>query len=115
MRKSMAHEYESYNDYKFKAPTHPDGSEINFRLSEQDVDACMFLWKWKVSTTAAIRAAIYPKRTIKKVYERLYQLAEMEFIRSQASRCGQGTVWLLDENGFCFPKVRITGFRQFGY
>ncbi len=86
-------------------------------LSEQDFKLLYFLWKWKMSTTAAIATAIYCSKTWYRSYVRLNELAKCKYIRAIASESGNSFIWTLDNKGYAsieefLPTLSSTGYKS---
>jgi hypothetical protein len=84
-------------------------------LSEQDFKLLYFLWKWKMSTTAAIAAAIYANKTWYRSYVRLNELAKWKYIRSIASESGHSFIWTLDTHGYAAIQQGLPLLANAGY
>jgi len=82
---------------------------------ETDIQLFRFLWKWKLSTTAAIGAVIYKDRSLLSVYRRLYTLQKGGFIQAIASKDGLHFLWTLDKKGFGLLSAELPPLEQHGY
>ncbi len=69
-------------------------------LSDFDVRLLYFLWKWKVSTTAALSARFYPHKNARRAYNRLLVLEKADLIQSRADIRGERFLWTLTREGY---------------
>ena len=53
-------------------------------LSDFDLKLLEFLWKWKVSTTAALSARFYPHKNLRRAYNRLLVLEKADLIQTRS-------------------------------
>jgi hypothetical protein len=84
-------------------------------LSELDFKLLFFLWKWKMSTTAAIATTIYINKTWYRTYVRLNELAKCKYVRSVASDSGHSFIWTLDTNGYAAIEKGLPALSNAGY
>jgi len=83
--------------------------------SEADLPLLHFLWQWKVSTTAALCARFYSKRTLRQGYERLVKLEHGDLIQAHIVRNGSGFLWGLTKRGFDVIRPQLPSLRAEGY
>jgi len=69
-------------------------------LSREEFALLHFLWRWKLSTTAAIHRKFYSDRTRHRAYVRLWKLERGGFIRSQCDETATHWTWILAERGY---------------
>ena len=69
-------------------------------LSDFDLKLFEFLWKWKVSTTAALSARFYPHKNLRRAYNRLLILEKAGLIQSRADIRGERFLWTLTREGY---------------
>jgi hypothetical protein len=69
-------------------------------LSDDDIRLLSFLWKWKVSTTAALAARFYPHKNLRRAYNRLLVLEKTGIIQSRADIRGERYLWTLTREGY---------------
>ncbi len=73
----------------------------NVVLSEtRDVPLLLFLWKWKVSTIAALTKKFFQNSSPKTAYNRLLALRHAGLIQMKSDGFGQKFVCSLDRRGF---------------
>lgn len=88
----------------------------NVILSDaREVPLLHFLWKWKISTTAALTRRFFPKCSGKTAYNRLLALRHAGLIRVFADRQGQKFVCTLDRKGFEAIKEHLPLMQEEGY
>ncbi len=85
------------------------------KLLEVDIDCIRFLWRWKLATTAALKHAIYKRKTNYRTYMRLRELEKRGYLKSLISLDGQSYVWLLDEKGFLIACDYLPALKEKGY
>lgn len=83
--------------------------------SEADLPLLHFLWQWKVSTTVALCARFYSKRSLRQGYERLVKLEHGDLIQSLVLGNGTGFVWGLTKRGFSIIRTQLAELRAEGY
>lgn len=74
--------------------------QVRAVLSDADVRLLSFLWKWKVSTTAAIAARLYSHKNLRRAYNRLLVLEKAGIIQSRADIRGERYLWTLTREGY---------------
>ncbi len=90
--------------------------KTNVQLSsEEDLPLLHFLWQWKVSTTAALCARFYPKRSLRQGYERLVKLERGDLIQAHILGNGIGFAWGLTKRGFDTVRSQLPELRADGY
>lgn len=85
------------------------------KVSDRDRSILLFLWRWKVFTSAALTLKFFEGSTI-VAYNRLRLLEKAGFIRSVV--CDQGNknvVWTLDRLGFLFVRQYLPSLKEEGY
>ena len=92
-------------------------AEVKFKLSQNDYKCLMFIWQWKLCTTALLKHAIYKEKTYYRTYRRLRDLAKLNFLTALMSTDGNHYVWSLTEKGFEFleshlPELESHGFKS---
>jgi len=74
---------------------------LNIRLDGQrDLNLLVFLWRFKVATTATLTLKFFPAVAPATAYRRLWRLENGGFITSRADKAGRKYVWLLDKRGY---------------
>jgi hypothetical protein len=68
--------------------------------SERDIPILLFLWKWKLSTTAAIAARFFPETKIVSAYNRLNDLWHGGFVTFEHIKELNSQLWILTKKGF---------------
>lgn len=87
-------------------------------LSEKrDLPLLLFLWKWKVATTAALTRKFFGECLPSTAYRRLWVLQKMDFIRTRIDNRQQKFVWMLTSKGYSairdlLPALNEEGFRS---
>lgn len=84
-------------------------------LSEKDFSLLSFLWKFKVSTTAALSAKFYPEKTQKRAYERLLTLEKADLIAAKVNTSGKKFIWTLTKRGFFTVKAHLPPLKEDGF
>lgn len=85
------------------------------KLSQVDVNVLTFLWKWKVTTTAAIHAKFYAPRSLKGAYLRLNVLENDGFIQSHFDITGEKFLWSLTGLGFLAVRSQLPPLKEEGF
>ena len=85
------------------------------RLSNSSAAMLMFLWKWKLATTATLAQIFRGNSSIDAYYRILLRFEKAKYIRSVVSRDGNGFVWMLDKDGFTFVKDRLPELVEDGF
>lgn len=85
--------------------------------SSRDIPILLFLWKWRVSTTAALIKKFFPNCAARTAYNRVLRLREGGLIKARADGVGQDFVCTLDMKGFrtirrYLPHLREEGFKS---
>lgn len=83
-------------------------------LSE-DLPLLMFLWRWKVSTTAVLSRKFYSHRSGQAAYLRLWKLEKAGFIRSISNNTANMFIWTLDRRGFESIRPHLPDLKEEGY
>lgn len=86
-------------------------------ISDQDIEVLKFLWKWKISTTAALAEKFYPHKNARRGYERLRVLEEAGVIESRADARARKFIWMITKKGFLtiiphLPPLKEDGYRS---
>mgnify|MGYP000538295240 CR=1 FL=1 len=90
----------------------------NVILSDtREIPLLHFLWKWKVSTTAALIKKFFPNCKGKTAYNRLLSLRHAGLIRVSSDGQGQKFICSLDRKGFeaikgSLPLMKEEGFKS---
>ncbi len=84
-------------------------------LTEDDIRCFLFLWKWKLATTAAIRALVFSPRSMGRTYRRLLDLERRSFIQSVYSRSANAHIWTLNDAGYFIIKDNLPLLKAEGY
>ncbi|MEQ1877283.1 MAG: hypothetical protein ABL958_11590 [Bdellovibrionia bacterium] len=82
---------------------------------ERDIPLLLFLWKWKVLTTAAIARRFYPHSRLSTAYRRLWCLERAGFIQINADSGLQIFVWTLTKKGFAVIQDTLPQLKEEGY
>lgn len=83
--------------------------------SSKDLPLLMFLWRWKVSTTAVLSHKFYPERTPAKAYEKLRKLERAGFIQARCNHTADHFIWMLDKRGFSVLRFHLLDMKEEGY
>jgi hypothetical protein len=73
-----------------------------------------FLWKWKVSTTAALSKKFYPARRPQNAYKRLWELEKGGFIQAKLESTQRKSLWTLTRKGFQAIQERLPELKEEG-
>ena len=85
-------------------------------MSEQrDIPLLVFLWQWKLSTTAALACRFFPERSLPTAYHRLWLLEKAKFIREHTDRYRKRFAWGLDQKGYHAIRELLPALREEGY
>ena len=88
----------------------------NVLLSEErEIPILFFLWKWKVSTTAALIKKFFPHCAGKTAYNRILSLRQAGLIQLRSDSGGQKFICSLDKQGFETIRKRLTKMKEEGY
>ncbi len=83
--------------------------------AKRDVPILLFLWKWKVMTTAALAKRFYPDAKPATAYRRLWCLAQAGYIQIRANAQGERFVWMLTKKGFNVIKDQLPELKEEGF
>lgn len=83
----------------------------------RDIPLLEFLWKWKLSTTAALAHKFFPNCSRKTAYRRLQKLSHAGVIQTKLINQRAQYVWTLDQKGYWaiahkLPELRCDGFQS---
>ena len=84
-------------------------------LSDTDLEVLKFLWKWRISTTAALSAKFYPHKNARRGYERLRVLEDAKLTQSHADSKAKKFIWMLTKKGFLTVKPHLPLLRDEGF
>lgn len=93
-------------------------SEPAIKLSlDRDIGILLFLWQWKVATTAMLGMRFYGNDKSTGVYQRLCRLEKAGYIQTRCGARGQHFAWTLTGRGFQtiegrLPKLVENGFKS---
>lgn len=87
----------------------------SFRISDQDQECFLMLWKWKLLTTAALKVAVYKQRNFFCTYRRLLDLEKAGYVISIRSLDQASSVWQLADNGFDVIEDRLGQRKHDGF
>lgn len=88
----------------------------NVVLSDsREIPLLHFLWKWKVSTTAALIQKFFPHCKAKTAYNRILALRQSGLIRIRSDGLGQKFVCTLDQTGFEAIREQLPHLKEEGY
>lgn len=97
-------------------PTTPKSEKLTVHLARPtEFDLLQFLWRWKVSTTAALSHRFYANRTPHRAYQRLWKLERAGFIKTRADESAKVHLWTLDKRGFAVVRSRIHHLKEDGF
>ena len=85
------------------------------KLSQVDLRALLFLWKWKIATTAALHAKFYAPRSLKGAYLRLNVLENDGFVHSHFDVTGEKFLWSLTATGFLAIRSQLPPLKEEGF
>jgi hypothetical protein len=95
-----------------KRRTAPTGLILS---EDRDVPLLIFLWKWKLATTAALAARFYPPLSPEGAYRRLWRLERMHMIREQMGESRRHATWALGPKGYLIARAYLPELREEGY
>lgn len=85
-------------------------------LSElREIPLLLFLWKWKVSTTAALIKKFFPNCKEKTAYNRILALRHAGLIQVRSDCGGQKFICALDEKGFDHIRTKLPFIGEDGF
>lgn len=82
---------------------------------DRDMHILVFLYDWKLATTAAISARFFPLFTTHAAYNRLTQLKKAGYVRIQTDLSGRNPCWTLTQMGFEAIKEHVGEQREVGF
>ncbi len=82
---------------------------------DRDIPMLHFLWKWKVSSTAALTKKFFPNCKGKTAYNRLLDLRQAKIIQVQADPKGIKFVCMLGQKGFDAIRGDLPPLEEEGY
>ncbi len=80
-----------------------------------DLPLLHFLWRWKLSTTAALSSRFYPKVSGQGAYLRLWRLEKAKFIQANTTAQGRHNYWTLSMKGYSILRPYLPPLSQDGY
>ena len=86
-------------------------------LTKRDIQVLLFLWKFKVSTTAILHKVFFPSIEYKTAYNVLLRLKQKSLICINVDQDGENYVWALTKKGFdivksYLPELRANCFKS---
>lgn len=87
----------------------------HLKLSDEDKNCLLLLWRWKLLTTAALRNSTYTQRSNYRTYCRLIELEKFKYIKCVHSVDRWKYVWQLDELGYEIIKDGLPILKMNGY
>ena len=82
---------------------------------ERDIPILLFLWKWKLSTTAALYLKFFGACTPKRAYNRLSELKRGGFVEAKSLENRDKTAWVLTKKGFLAIREELAPLREQGF
>src|SRR3989338_6383928 len=84
------------------------------RISERDTSILLFLWRWKLGTTAVLAAKYFPNKSYHACYKRLLKLRHLGIVQHMPiTKWGHGGhVWTLTHKGFLLCREHLPGLKQ---
>ena len=84
---------------------------------DRDIGILMFLWQWKVATTAMLGLRFYGNDKSTGIYQRLCRLDKAGYIQPRSGSRGEHYAWSLTGRGFQtiegrLPKLLENGFKS---
>ncbi len=76
--------------------------ERNISLTERDDDILLFLWRWKVVSTAGIAARFFPNGSKMSTYRRLNKLRHHKYIKLEDVKWSCKYAWKLSKKGYVY-------------
>ena len=86
-----------------------------FLSKETGVPILMFLWKWKLVSTAALVKKFFPKHLPYSGYNRLIRLKQAGLIIFRTNPRGEYYVWSLSKTGFNSIRELLPTLKEEGY
>ncbi len=83
--------------------------------TKREIPLLLFLWKWKLSTTAGLIQKFFPDCNGKTAYNRILALRHAGLICVRADSLGQKFVCALDKDGFHAIRERLPELKEEGY
>jgi len=75
----------------------------------------LYIWKWKIATTAALHHKFFPKCNERTGYFRLNRLKKNNYIISRTDKFGQRPAWMLTRKGFEVVKDSLPDLKELGF
>jgi hypothetical protein len=82
---------------------------------DRDLPLLWFLWRWKLSTVAALTKKFYPTCSEKTAYNRLLALRQGKVIQMRGDSAGQKFICTLDQNGYDALAESLPPLKENGY
>jgi hypothetical protein len=82
---------------------------------ERDIPLLMFLWRWKVLTTAALAKCFFPEATQATAYKRLRNLERASYIQIRVDSSGRRALWTLTKKGFVVIRDQLPQLKEEGF
>lgn len=82
---------------------------------DRDLGIMIFLWQWKVATTAMLGLKFYQSARSTGIYQRLTRLEKAGFIRARSDVAGQRFAWTLTPKGYSAIKARLPDLKEDGF
>jgi len=82
---------------------------------DKDFKILMFLWRWKIATSAMLGCRFYGSDRSSGVYQRLLRLEQAGFVQARSDVSGSRYVWSLNTRGYAAIKSRLPALKEDGY
>jgi len=82
---------------------------------DRDLQLLLFLWRWKLSTTAALAVKFFPALLAHGAYKRLMELQHAGFIQAVPVYSQSGYAWSLTNKGFHTIRHLLCELKEVGY
>lgn len=84
-------------------------------LLEEDLQCLIWLWRWKLLSTHALKLGVYKSKNLDRTYRRLLKLEKIKYIQTYWSRDGKFCLWQLSDKGYELLKTNYPDHFSGGY
>ena len=89
--------------------------KLKGQITDRDFEILIFLWRWKVATTATIVTKFFAGSSGKTGYNRLLALEKNGVLFYRNAFSGHGGAWCLTADGFERMRGKIFGLKEDGF
>ena len=92
-------------------------NKIRFLSPDCEMQILLFLWQWKLATSATLGFRFFKGQSSRHVYKKLYSLESYGYIESHSNEHIGHSVWVLSRKGYgviekILPELKEGGFKS---